>query len=137
MGLNYSQYIFRITIYSPTELPLGAKSVNYLLFYLSLGLYCSDSLPLILLSRAELYHWHFEQYSSQTKRTTYDGISARKGLWYSSSWWFSEKGVASKNIYDYLNFDSYKSECLSDPNLCHQGLSLSFWLRYNRKYLKT
>ena len=46
-------------------------------------------------------------------------------------------GVASIQSWDFLDFGDYNSECLSDPNLCHHGLSLSFWLRHKRKYRHT
>ena len=46
-----------------------------------------------------------------------------------------QKGVASKNLWDYVDLQSYEWECISDPSACSQGLSMSFWLRFKRKYL--
>lgn len=88
---------------------------------------------------AELYHWNFAVYKSGNvnKKFTYGGTSGRRGEWSTnpnSNQWYVERGVGSKTGNNYLDLGDYKSECLSDPNLCPQGLSLSFWLRYNRKY---
>ena len=69
------------------------------------------------------------------QKFTYGGTSGRRGEWYlNTNRWYVERGVGSKTGNDYLDLGDYKSECLNDPNLCPQGLSLSFWLRYNRKY---
>ena len=62
----------------------------------------------------------------------HDGLSGREGS-FSTDSWDSLKGVASISTLDALDFGDYDSECLSDPSLCQQGLSLSFWLRHKRK----
>ena len=63
----------------------------------------------------------------------YDGFSGRRGVW-QHWWWYVQKGVASKNLWDYVDLQSYEWECISDPSACSQGLSMSFWLRFKRKY---
>ena len=64
----------------------------------------------------------------------YDGASGRRGVAPKTDYWYAEKGLVSIVTWNFFDLERYKSECLSDPNLCHQGLSLSFWLRYRRKY---
>ena len=86
-----------------------------------------------LLSPTELFHWNFAKSSSDRKRT-YDSVSGRSGTFRNGNW-YRLNGVASIIAWDTLDFGDYNSECLSDPNLCHQGLSISFWLRHRRKYL--
>ncbi|KAJ7382747.1 hypothetical protein OS493_033032 [Desmophyllum pertusum] len=77
----------------------------------------------------EFSHWNFAPYWTKT----YDSLSGRSGT-FRDPRWSTLKGVASITAFDSLNLGQYNSECLSNPNLCHQGLSLSFWLRHRRKY---
>ncbi|KAJ7382746.1 hypothetical protein OS493_033031 [Desmophyllum pertusum] len=79
----------------------------------------------------ESFHWTFE---NAAPKRTYDGLSGRRGV-FSSDNWYPVKGVASITAFDSVDFGSYNSECLSDPNLCHQGLSLSFWLRHRPRFI--
>ena len=43
--------------------------------------------------------------------------------------------MASLQVHENLAVSvDVQSECLGNPSLCHQGLSLGFWLRHKRKY---
>ncbi|XP_078344750.1 uncharacterized protein LOC144630294 [Oculina patagonica] len=81
----------------------------------------------------ELSHWNFPKPSPALKRT-YDSVSDRSGT-FKHFGWYTLNGVASINVLEHLNLGDYSSHCLSDPNLCHQGLSLSFWFRHRPRFL--
>ncbi|XP_078344004.1 uncharacterized protein LOC144629648 [Oculina patagonica] len=82
---------------------------------------------------SESSHWNFERKWVHFPRV-YDGVSGKKGT-FSTESWDSLKGVGSITAFDALDVGDYNSECLSDPNLCHQGLSLSFWLRHKPRFI--